>query len=184
MRCKTTSFFSLALCVEINLDTIKALALKRKEENTKFKVELKNIPTKRVDELVRKLNDEVSAAIDCTACGNCCKQLEPPVHQEEVEQLAKIKNSDVDEFKEKYVGREVSTNIQFLKCRPCIFLHHTKCSVYEQRPASCADYPHLHQPNFKYRWKSVMANYALCPIVFNVVEQLKLKLDYGKISVE
>lgn len=184
MRCKTTSFFILALCVEINLDTIKAVAQKRKEENANFKIKLKGIPTKKVDELVRQLNDEVSAAIDCTVCGNCCKQLEPPVDQEEIERLAKTKNSDVEKFIEKYVGKEVSTNIQFLKCQPCIFLEHTKCGVYEQRPASCADYPHLHRPNFKYRWKSVMANYAMCPIVFNVVEQLKLKLGYKKTSVE
>jgi Fe-S-cluster containining protein len=141
---------------------------------------LRNIPTKEVDTLVHQLNQEVSAAIDCTTCGNCCKQLEPPVDQEEINQLASVKGMDANSFETKYVGKEINTNIQFLKCQPCIFLQTTTCGIYEQRPTSCADYPHLHQPNFKFRWKSIMANYAICPIVFNVVEHLKEKLNYTK----
>lgn len=166
--------------MEINLEKIQNLARQRKEENAQFRLLLRSIPTKNVDNLVHQLNQEVSAAIDCTACGNCCKQLEPPVDQEELERLAALKNLSTALFKEKYVGEEMGTEIQFLKCQPCIFLQTNTCSIYEQRPASCADYPHLHQANFKFRWKSIMANYALCPIVFNVVEQLKEKLNYTK----
>ncbi len=180
MRCKTSSFFLVVLSVEIDLDKIREFAAHRKEENAHFKLSLKTIPIKQVDEMVRKLNEEISAAIDCTACGNCCKQLEPPVDQEELERLAVFKNLNTVSFKDKYIGEEAGTQIQFLKCQPCIFLQANRCGIYEQRPASCADYPHLHQPNFKYRWKSIMANYALCPIVFNVVEQLKVKLNYTK----
>lgn len=182
MRCKTSSFFLVVLGVEINLEKIQNLARQRKEENAQFKLLLKNIPTKKVDGLVHSLNREVSAAMDCTACGNCCKQLEPPVDQAEINRLAILKGMDTNSFEKKYLGKEINTGIQFLKCQPCIFLQTNTCGIYEQRPASCADYPHLHQPNFKFRWKSVMANYALCPIVFNVVEQLKEKLNYTRVT--
>ncbi len=158
------------------------MAAQRKEENAQFKRSLVPIPTKEVDQIVSKLSKEISAAIDCTACGNCCKQLEPPVSQQELERLADLKKLDVLSFSDQYIGTEPGTQIQFLKFQPCIFLQETRCSIYEQRPASCADYPHLQQPNFKYRWKSIMANYALCPIVFNVVEQLKEKLNHTEKS--
>lgn len=180
MCCKTPSFFLVVLCVEINLQKIQDLSRQRKQENAQFKVLLRNIPTKKVDALVHQLNQEVSAIMDCTTCGNCCKQLEPPVDQDEINRLATLKGMNVNYFEGDYVGKEVNTGIQFLKCQPCIFLKTNTCEIYEQRPASCADYPHLHQPNFKFRWKSVMANYAVCPIVFNVVEQLKEELNYIK----
>jgi len=164
--------------VEIDLKVIKASAVARKDENNQFKGFLKSIPIRKIDTLVADLNQKVSSAIDCTACANCCKMLEPPVDQFEINRLADVKNLQPQIFESRYVGKEPTTKIQFLKCQPCIFLHENKCSIYEQRPASCADYPHLTQPNFKYRWKSVIANYALCPIVFNVVEQLKTELNY------
>lgn len=178
MRCKTSSFFLVVLGVEIDLDKIREIAAQRRAENAHFKLSLKTIPIRQIDEMVGQLNKEVSAVVDCTACGNCCKRLEPPVDEQELKRLASLKKLDVTSFKEKFIGEEAVTRIQFLKCQPCIFLQENRCGIYEQRPASCADYPHLHQPNFKYRWKSIMANYAMCPIVFNVVEQLKEKLNY------
>jgi hypothetical protein len=104
--------------------------------------------------------------------------LEPPVDQNEVQRLADLKKISTDQFEKDFVGKEVGTGIHFLKCQPCIFLQINACSIYENRPASCADYPHLHQPNIKYRWKSLMDNYAMCPIVYNVVEALKEKTDF------
>lgn len=184
MCVQTPSFFLVILCVEINLEKIQDKARQRKEENAQFKLLLRNIPTRKVDALVHQLNQEVSAAIDCTSCGNCCKQLEPPVDQPEIDRLASLKELDATSFQDKYIGQEINTGIQFLKCQPCIFLQGNKCGIYEHRPASCADYPHLHQPNFKFRWKSIMANYSLCPIVFNVVEQLKEKLNYTKAEAQ
>jgi uncharacterized protein len=164
--------------VETNLQTIEAAFIARKEENKGFKDFLKAIPTKNVDVLVQALNEEVTSKIDCIACANCCKILEPPVDQDEIERLAVARHLEPKIFASDYVGKEPGTGIQFLKCQPCIFLQDKHCGIYEIRPASCADYPHLNNPDFKYRWKSVMANYAICPIVFNVVEQLKLKLNY------
>lgn len=165
--------------MELNLQTIQAAFIARKEENKSFKEFLKAIPTKNVDIHVQELNEKVSAEIDCTACANCCKILEPPVGEVEIRPLAQTKNLTTATFKKEYVGQESGTNIQFLKCQPCIFLQDKHCGIYEIRPASCADYPHLTNPNFKYRWKSVMANYGICPIVFNVVEKLKMKIGFS-----
>jgi uncharacterized protein len=175
---KPHPFFIVVLCVLLNLDIIRQKSEELREENKRFKAFLKPIPTRMVDTYVQELEKEITASIDCTTCGNCCKVLEPPVDNEEVQRLAKLKNIHPDEFEKEYVGKEASTAIHFLKCQPCIFLQSNSCSIYQDRPASCADYPHLHQPNIKYRWKTLMYNYAMCPIVYNVVEALKGKTDF------
>lgn len=175
---KPHPFFIVVLCVLLDLDIIRQKSEELREENKRFKVFLKPIPTRVVDGYVQELDKKISASIDCTACGNCCKVLEPPVDAEEVQRLAKLKKISATEFEDQYVGKEAGTAIHFLKCQPCIFLQSNSCTIYQDRPASCADYPHLHQPNIKYRWKSLMDNYAMCPIVYNVVEALKEKTNF------
>jgi uncharacterized protein len=170
--------FFLALKVEIDLQRIASAAIEKQSENARFKEFLRPIPTRQVDAAVAEINKQVSAAVDCTQCANCCRVLEPPVDKTEINRLAKSKQLSAKEFADSFVGEEASTSIEFLRCQPCIFLQANKCGIYNERPASCADYPHVHQPNFKYRWKSVMTNYTLCPIVFNVVESLKKEMNF------
>jgi uncharacterized protein len=166
--------------MEMDLERIKQLANQRRAENLQFKSWLRQFSAKEIDKYVADLNGAVSSAIDCTQCANCCKLLEPPVNHEEIDKLAAFKETSTYDFVDSYIGIEPSTGVKFLRCQPCIFLNGNVCGVYEQRPISCADYPHLTAPNFKYRWKSVMENYSLCPIVFNVVERLKQELNFTK----
>ncbi len=178
-RCRPKGhIFFVILDVILSLDIIKQKSDANREENKRFKTFLMPIPTQLVDSYVQELNDKIAPAIDCTRCGNCCKVLEPPVTQDEVKRLADLKKLSTAEFQQQYVGQETGTGIHFLKCQPCIFLQSERCTIYNNRPASCADYPHLDQPNIKYRWKSLMNNYAMCPIVYNVVEALKEKTAF------
>lgn len=162
----------------LDLIVIHQKSEENREENKRFKAFLRPIPTRTIDAYVQELDQRISAAIDCTACGNCCKVLEPPVDGDEIKRLASLKALEANAFEESYIGIEPSTDIRFMKCQPCIFLQENACSIYEHRPASCADYPHLQQANIKYRWKSLMDNYAMCPIVYNVVEALKEKTNF------
>jgi hypothetical protein len=164
--------------MQINSQYIQEYANERSIENAHFKNFLKNFSTREIDEHVAALNAEVSSQIDCKTCANCCKLLEPPVSDQEIRSLAGIREISTEEFIQRYTAREQKTGIQFLKCQPCIFLQENICGIYEHRPDSCADYPHLTTPHFKYRWKSIMTNYSLCPIVFNVVEKLKVVLRF------
>jgi hypothetical protein len=56
---------------------------------------------------------------------------------------------------------------------PCGFLSENKCTVYEKRFDECREFPHLHKDNFKGRLFGTLIHYAMCPIIFNVVEELK-----------
>ena len=142
------------------------------EENKKFRKHLRNFSSTQLDPLVQSIYKEVATAIDCTQCGNCCTQLEPGVSPDETKVLASCKGMKHDDFLAAHVLKE-NDEVSYLKAKPCIFLSEKKCSIYAQRPASCADYPHLNKPNFKYN-RNVWINAEICPIVYNVLERLKI----------
>lgn len=150
--------------------------LKEKQvENIFFKKFLRNVPSASVDEKVKVLNAEVSSVVDCTQCANCCKQLEPGLDTHEIERLALRKEMMAEDFKQMYVAFDGES--QFLKTKPCMFLDGHRCGIYEDRPGACAAYPHLDQPDIKYK-RSVWSNYSICPIVFNVIEGLKQQVNF------
>jgi len=61
---------------------------------------------------------------------------------------------------------------------PCHFLKENKCTVYEQRFSGCKEFPALHLPDFTERLFTTFMHFERCPIIFNVVEQLKLQLNF------
>lgn len=158
------------LVVDLNLILLKSKEHKNSFEQLKSRIKI--IPVSEFDAMAHPIVEEVSSKIDCTQCGNCCKQQEPGVTLEEIDTLASIKNMSADEFKTQFVAWD-KEGISFLCNKPCTFLKGTICSIYSSRPHSCADFPGLQRPRLKWRLKQVEENYGICPIVFNVVERLK-----------
>lgn len=145
-------------------------------ENIFFKDYLAKLSVSKLDPIVEELNTEVSAAVDCTQCGNCCKRLEPGLEQEEIEVLAKQREMEPEDFKRKFIGYDGQSH--FLKAKPCMFLNEKVCSIYEYRPGSCAGYPHLDVKG-AIRNTHIWSSYSMCPIVFNVIEGLKKRLRFS-----
>ena len=127
--------------------------------------------------LVHTINNEVTPQIDCTQCGNCCKSLMINVTTEEAVALAAHLDISVPVLKEKYI-EESQGGQMVINTIPCHFLSGTKCTVYENRFTGCRDFPHLHKNNFTSRLFGTLMNYAACPIIFNVVEELKIKTGF------
>jgi uncharacterized protein len=161
-----------------DLTLIAAEAKQKHDENRRFKMILREIPSNTLDALVKNLSADISPKIDCTACANCCKVPRPAVLPDELPKLAAAKNCTVETFKTDFVISIPNQEAVYLKSKPCMFLESNRCTIYDERPLSCQDFPHLERPYFKYRFTSVLENYAMCPIVFNVVEQLKHALDF------
>lgn len=150
--------------------------LQRKSiENIFFKKHLRSFSSAVIDATIHQLTDEVTPQIDCTQCANCCKQLEPGIEDHELIQLAEHEKLSPEEFKSLHTAFDGQS--VFLKTKPCMFLRDCKCSIYTLRPAACSGYPHLHQRDMKYK-RSLWENYNICPIVFNVIESLKSKLNF------
>jgi Fe-S-cluster containining protein len=161
--------------METDLIKIKNLSKEREDENWSFRTFLKGYDIKNLDTIVHKLFMQVSEAIDCTACGNCCKKIQPILKKKDINKLSKSLNITPDQFISKYVNKDEDGE-RILNQLPCPFLKDNKCTQYDSRPIDCASYPHLHKKDFVFRLIGVVNNYSICPIVFNVYEGLKRKL--------
>jgi Fe-S-cluster containining protein len=161
-----------------DLNIIAADAIVKEEENFSFRSWLKNVDDIRLDNLVHNINDRVSAAIDCTQCGNCCKTLVINVTAAEIETLGDVLGMQPKEIKEKYIEESQQGNC-YMNTIPCNFLSENKCTIYTNRFTECRDFPHLHKPGFQQRLLGTLGHYGRCPIIYNVIEELKTELAYN-----
>jgi Fe-S-cluster containining protein len=161
--------------LETNIQRIKELAVQRDDENWRFRAFLKGIglSIKKLDAIVHKHYEIISERIDCRACGNCCREVIPILSKGDVRRLAQSVNIPIGEFANKYLEPSREENAFTFKTRPCPFLSEKICTVYEARPRDCRSYPHLHKREFRFRLIQVVNNYSVCPIVFNLYEELK-----------
>lgn len=165
--------------METNLRKIEELSRQREDENWRFRCFLKSsdLSAARIDALVQRLCREVTAEIDCTSCGNCCRVMQPVLTTADIKRLAAHLGMTVARFRADHTktGDEDRTSIVF-NAMPCPFLRDNRCSVYDHRPRDCRSYPHLLKKDFVSRLSQAYANCGVCPIVFNVYEGLKREL--------
>ena len=173
--------------IEVYLNKIKELANKREDENWEFRSFLKGycrISSGGIDSIVHELYKEISSAIDCTKCGNCCKVVRPILKPGDIKRLAKVINVSSKQFREQYLSDRKEDEGFGFKTKPCPFLKENRCLYYKDRPEDCRSYPHLHKKLFLSRLMGVINNYSLCPIVFNLYEWLKQQLWYKKKPID
>jgi uncharacterized protein len=163
--------------LETDLEKIKALSTIRADENEKFRRYLKNRNVHKTDLVVHRIYNDVAPRIDCTACGNCCKQLSPYLSKSDLHLLSEATRKSIEDVLTEYTEKD-EEGISFNQM-PCHFLVDNKCTIYQHRPETCHSFPHLHKPDFNSRLRKVMENYAICPIIFNVVERMKIDMGFG-----
>ena len=160
-----------------DLNTIARIAAEKEAENDDFRLFLKQQHSEDIDRIVHEINDLITPQIDCTQCGNCCKSLMINITLAETISLAAHLQMDIEAVKEKFV--EISEQGKMIiNTIPCHFLGGTSCTIYENRFTECREFPHLHKKNFTTRLFGTLMYYAMCPIIFNVVETLKKELNY------
>ncbi len=119
----------------------------------------------------------VEPAIDCTQCGACCRFLMINVTQQEAARMANHLEMPIADFKNKFIEESLQGQL-IVNQMPCHFLEGTRCSQYENRFNECREFPHLTRKNFKDRMFGTLVHYAMCPIIFNVVEALKVRSGF------
>jgi uncharacterized protein len=142
--------------------------------NARFLHSLKGRSEERVDRAARVLHREAFSLIDCKRCANCCRTSHPVFEQHEIERIARR------------LGMEPGGLIQahFMPCedepgmqpkvQPCPLLAlDGRCTVYGDRPASCAGFPYTDEPGFASRTYMHSSNTLGCPAVFYIVERMR-----------
>jgi Fe-S-cluster containining protein len=161
------------LLLAVNIPQSLSLARSKAEENKKFLQSLKKKDARRVDKAFHQTHDKVFAALDCLTCGNCCKTTSPIFYQNDIERLGKALRMKPGDFIERYL--KVDEDQDFvLKSSPCPFLGaDNHCSVYEDRPKACREYPHTNRKKMVQIMDLTHKNTLVCPAVFEIVERLK-----------
>jgi len=161
--------------IESDIKIIEQLSRQREEANWAFRSFLKGsgLSGAKIDSRVHDIYQEVSSQIDCTQCGNCCKVITPNLSATDIKRLACLFGSTTAEFQSRFLMKNEREEGYVFKGQPCPFLTNNCCTVYENRPRDCRSYPHLHKKEFVSRLYQVVSNCSICPIVFNVFEQLK-----------
>jgi Fe-S-cluster containining protein len=171
--------------METDPEKIKKLAKEKEYENVQFRSFLKMIDknSEEIDVIVHRLYTEISSKIDCNVCLNCCKELVHVLDEEDMEKLSKAMGMSVDLFKEQYVIKDEFGDYIF-KEAPCPLFKGDGCMYPDHRPKMCVSFPHLHKEGFVFRTIIMMQNCSVCPIVYNVVEQLKEELGFDDLDLD
>lgn len=144
----------------------------RKKEYSKLVKSLKTLSGKELDQLFIEADENTFEEVDCLACGNCCRTTSPLFKSGDIEQLAKRFRLKPAVFIDQYLYQDEDGDY-VLKQAPCPFLGNDNyCSVYEDRPQACRDYPHTHHRKMHNYLSLAQKNAAICPAVVRVLDRV------------
>ena len=157
-----------------DLVQIKRLGEKKRDENGRFRKYMKSRVF--VERQFRKAAEEVTNAIDCRQCAECCRVTEVPLAERDIQKLAHFLGLSERAFLDKHTARdEDNTLILRRNAGGCEFLDGTDCTVYEARPGNCERFPHLLKGagSLESRMWALVDRATYCPIVYNWMEKVK-----------
>ncbi len=144
-----------------------------KKENRIFFDKLKRLKYKNLDDYFQKAHEDVFQKTDCLTCANCCKTTSPIFYNRDIERLAKHFKIKPGDFIERYLKIDEDKDY-VLRQAPCPFLNSNNyCSVYENRPNACKEYPHTDRKRIAQLLDLTYKNIFVCPAVFEITEKLK-----------
>ena len=136
---------------------------------------LKKKKNKEVDSAFEEFHEEAFESIDCLSCANCCKTTSPIFRDIDIKRISKKLKIKEKEF--------INSNLRMdqdgdyvLKTSPCLFLDtDNTCSIYEDRPLACREYPHTNRKNMYQIFDLTLRNSEVCPAVVTILDQINLK---------
>ncbi|MCD7937136.1 MAG: YkgJ family cysteine cluster protein [Tannerellaceae bacterium] len=157
----------------MDLTSLPERAKKTEKETRQFFKSIKKNRLRELDDVIHALHEEVFDDMDCLACGNCCRSLGPRLTDRDIEKMASVLRLKPHEVVNKYLRIDEDKDYVF-KEMPCPFLcSDNYCSIYENRPKACREYPHTDRKKFFQIHTLTIKNAETCPAVFKILEQLK-----------
>ena len=162
-----------------DLVQIRRLGEQKRAENERLRKHLKRHAV--AERRVRRMAEEVESGVDCLACANCCKVATVRLADRDVAKLSKYIGLSPAAFLRDYT--ELSDEEGRILRRTeagCVFLVGNECTVYDQRPGNCSDFPHTVRGDgsFISRMWDFTDRAVYCPIVYNTLEVLKAESGF------
>jgi Fe-S-cluster containining protein len=163
-----------------DLVQIGRLEQQKHKENQRFRLYLKN--HRHSDRTLRRLGEEIEAQIDCTKCANCCKVGETGITQRDIDKLAKFIGVSRKEFLRDYTQTAGDGELILKRTEEagCVFLQDNLCTVYEARPVTCVNFPHVVRGtgSIDSRMWYFVDRAGYCPIIYNWIEAVKEDIGF------
>lgn len=165
----------------IDLVQIRRLGEKNLDENKRLRQHLKrhNFVERRLKLIAQEIEDQV----DCRACANCCRVATTTITDRDVDKLARFLGMGRQQFLRDYTTESEEEGLILKRTEAgCIFLSGNDCSVYEARPRTCDDFPHLVRGagSFVSRMWAMPDRATYCPIVYNALEAFKTETKFNR----
>lgn len=162
-----------------DLVQIERLGEKKRAENEAFRKHLKRHGF--VEKKFRHIAEEIEDATDCTVCANCCRVATVRLHERDVEKLAKTLRLKEARFLADYTETSEEEGVVLKRDQNgCVFLAGKLCSIYEDRPHNCRNFPHLMrgEGSLISRMWDMPDRATYCPIVYNSLERFKQEVKF------
>lgn len=158
-----------------DLVQIRRLGEKNLAENKYLRVHLKRHTF--AERKLKKIAQDIEDQIDCTACANCCRVATTRVSNRDCEKLAKFLGMKLARFLSEYTLQTEDEGLVLKRDEHsgCVFLSGNLCTVYDARPTTCENFPHLVKGagSFISRMWEMPDRATYCPIVYNALEAFK-----------
>ncbi|MGC3978539.1 MAG: YkgJ family cysteine cluster protein [Paludibacteraceae bacterium] len=126
-----------------------------------------------MDTIIHQIHNKISDKTDCLKCANCCRTLGPRILDKDVARMAKALRMSTNDVVEKYLLIDEDNDLIF-KTMPCPFLDNDNyCSIYENRPKACREYPHTDSRKFVQIYMLTVKNAETCPIAYEVMAEMQ-----------
>ena len=167
--------------VVTDLTEIRRLGTAKKAENLAFRRYLAG--HHHPVEPFQILASQIQQQVDCTGCANCCRYSTVSVSAPEIAAIASHLDLEPEDVLRQYTTPDPeNAHLRILRSTRdgCIFLDGTLCMVYEARPKTCRDFPHvaLGTHSLGGRVSSLCRWTSLCPIIYNAIEAYKHLVGY------
>ena len=151
-------------------------ALAEKETYQKLMQRLKKTNHRTLDAWFHEEHEQAFRQIDCLSCANCCKTTSPIFRDVDIRRLAKRERMTETKFIEKFLKMDGEGDYVLTQA-PCPFLGSDNyCSVYEDRPLACREYPHTDRKNMYQILSLTRKNMEICPAVSEIVQAIQKKI--------
>lgn len=163
-----------------DLVQIRRLGEQKRPENERLRRHLKTY--RYVERRLVKIGQEIQDQIDCTQCANCCRVATTQLLERDVERMAKFLGTTEGRFLRDYTMKDDEGRLclKWTKEAGCIFLSGNECTIYEGRPTSCQNFPHITKgegPVSTRMWQFI-DRACYCPIIYNTLEAWKPEVDF------